>query len=98
MDAAHLPGLSSCSDTKGLTTSKRLFNNSRSYLPLMLVSVVADALSCVAAWQLMTGVLYKICVEKVSRPLFACCGASETVKEVCRNIHEHRGTSLSARR
>jgi hypothetical protein len=37
----------------------------------MLVSVVTDALSCVAAWQLMTGALRKICVEKLARILFA---------------------------
>jgi len=33
----------------------------------MLVSVDDDALSCVAAWQLMTGALRKIRVEKISK-------------------------------
>ena len=73
-------------------------NNTNPYPPLMLVSVVTDALSCVAAWQLMTGALRKIRVEKLVRPLFACCGANETVKGVYWKIHEHRGTSLSATR
>ena len=39
--------------------------------PLMLVSVVTDALSSVAAWQLMTGALRKIRVEKISKT-FVC--------------------------
>ena len=99
MDAAYLLGLSHVFNTGALTTSKRLLNNRQSYLPLMLVSVVTDALSCVVAWQLMTGALCKIRVaKKIAMPLFACCGANEMVmvKEVCRKIHEHRGTSLSA--
>jgi hypothetical protein len=59
------------SETGDLTTSKRLLNNRKPYPPFMLVSVVTDALSCVAAWQLMTGALRKICVEKLARILFA---------------------------
>ena len=61
------PACPHASGSGDLTTSKRLLNNRWSYLPLMLVSVVTDALSCVAAWQLMTGALHKICVEKISK-------------------------------
>ena len=32
-------------------------------------------------------------VEKIMRPLSACCGASETVEEGRRKLHEHRATS-----
>ena len=33
-------------------------------------------------------------VGKIMRPLFACCGASETVEVARRKLHEHRVTSL----
>lgn len=33
-------------------------------------------------------------VEKIMRPLSACCSASEPVEEARRKLHEHRATSL----
>jgi CBS-domain-containing membrane protein len=36
----------------------------------------------------------KVRVEKIIRPLFACCGASKTVKETRRKLYAHRVTSL----
>jgi CBS domain-containing protein len=33
-------------------------------------------------------------VGKIMRPLFAGCGASETVEVARRKLHEHRATSL----
>jgi CBS domain-containing protein len=33
-------------------------------------------------------------VETIMRPVSACCGASETVEEARRKLHEHRATSL----
>jgi CBS-domain-containing membrane protein len=36
----------------------------------------------------------KVRVEKIIRPLFACCGASKTDKETRRKLHAHRVTSL----
>ena len=68
MDAAHLPGLSSCIRYRGLDNLQSTIEQ-YAFLPppLMLVSVDDDALSCVAAWQLMTGALRKIRVEKISK-------------------------------
>jgi len=36
----------------------------------------------------------KVRVGKIIRPLFACCGASKTVKETRRKLHAHRVMSL----
>ena len=33
-------------------------------------------------------------VEKIMRPVSACCGADEPVEEAHRKLHEHRATSL----
>jgi CBS domain-containing protein len=33
-------------------------------------------------------------VEKIMRPLSACCNASEPIEEARRTLHEHRATSL----
>jgi hypothetical protein len=75
-----------------LTTPKTLLNNVSPY-PLMLVSVVTEHDVCcgVAADARRVS---EVCVDRSSRPLSACCGASETVEDARRKIREHRATNL----
>ena len=79
-----------------LTSPRTLLNNTCPY-PLMLVSVVTEHDVCcgVAADDRRVS---KVRVEKSTRPLSACCGASETAEDACWNIHEHRATCMSIER
>ena len=79
-----------------LTSPKTLLNNTCPY-PLMLVSVVTEHDVCcgVAADDRRVS---RVRVETSSRPLSACCGASETVEDARWNIHEHHATSMSLNR
>ena len=60
---------------------------------LKLVGVVTERDVCcgVAAEDLRAS---EVRVEKIMRPLSACCGASEPVEEARRRLHEQRATSL----
>ena len=60
---------------------------------LKLVGVVTerDVCCCVAAADLRAS---EVRVEKIMRPLSACCSAIEPVEEARRKLHEHRATSL----
>ena len=60
---------------------------------LTLVGVVTERDVCcgVAADDRLAS---EVRVEKIMRPLSACCGASEPVEEARRKLHEHRATSL----
>ena len=60
---------------------------------LALVGVVTERDVCcgVAADDLRAS---EVSVEKIMRPVSACCGASEPVDEARRKLHEHRATSL----
>ena len=65
------PACPQASGSRGLDNLQATIEQYTVLPPFMLVSVVTDALSCVAAWQLMTGALRKIRVEKLARSLFA---------------------------
>lgn len=60
---------------------------------LALVGVVTERDVCchVAADDLRPS---DVSVEKIMRPLSACCGASESIDEVRRKLHEHGATTL----
>lgn len=60
---------------------------------LALVGVVTERDVCchVAADDIRPS---EVSVEKIMRPLSACCGTSEPVEEVRRKLHEHGATSL----
>ncbi len=60
---------------------------------LALVGVVTERDVCchVAADDLRPS---EVSVEKIMRPLSACCGASEPIDEARRKLHEHGATSL----
>ena len=60
---------------------------------LALVGVVTERDVCchVAADDLRPS---DVSVEKIMRPLSACCGTNEPVEEVRRKLHEHGATSL----
>jgi CBS domain-containing protein len=60
---------------------------------LKLVGVVTERDVCcsVAAEDLRAS---EVRVEKIMRPLSACCSASEPVEEARRKLHDHRATSL----
>ena len=60
---------------------------------LTLVGVVTERDVCygVAADDRLAS---EVRVEKIMRPLSACCGASEPVEEARRKLNEHRATSL----
>ena len=60
---------------------------------LALAGVVTERDVCchVAADDLRAS---EINVEKIMRPVSACCAASDPVEEVRRKLHEHRATSL----
>ena len=60
---------------------------------LKLVGVVTERDVCcgVAANDLRAS---EVRVEKIMRPLSACCSAIEPVEEARRKLHEHRATSL----
>ena len=60
---------------------------------LKLVGVVTEGDVCcaVAADDLRAS---EVRVEKIMRPLSACCSASDPVEEARRKLHENRATSL----
>lgn len=60
---------------------------------LALVGVVTERDVCchVAADDLRPS---EVSVEKIMRPLSACCGEGESVDEVRRKLHEHGATTL----
>ena len=60
---------------------------------LALVGVVTERDVCcnVAADDLRAS---EVRVEKIMRPVSACCGEGDPVEEVRRKLHEHRTTSL----